>query len=112
MNNKQLGHLGEEAAAQFLAGQGYRILCRNFSCRAGEIDIIAAKGNCLHFIEVKTRQGDLFGTPAESVDHRKKGHIRTVARFYLSTRSRRFPQPEDLQFDVVEIQINHLRDVF
>lgn len=112
MNNQQLGRLGEDAAAQFLGAKGYRILCRNFSCKAGEIDIVALKGASLHFIEVKTRQGDLFGTPAESVDQRKKGHIQAAARIYLSTRSKSFRQPRQLQFDVVEIQINHLEDVF
>ena len=112
MNNQLLGRLGEDAAAQYLGGKGYRILCRNFCCRAGEIDIVALKGTSLHFIEVKTRKSDLFGTPAESVDQRKKGHMRMAARIYLSTRSKSFRQPRQLQFDVVEVQINHIEDVF
>ncbi|MCQ4635318.1 YraN family protein [Anaerovorax odorimutans] len=112
MNNRQLGRLGEDAAAQFLGGKGYRILCRNFTCRAGEIDIVASKGAVLHFIEVKTRQGDLFGTPAESIDQRKKGHIRMAAKIYLSTRPKGFWQPRQFQFDAVEIQINHIEDIF
>ena len=39
MTNQQLGKLGEDAAKDFLEHNGYRILCRNFRCRSGEIDI-------------------------------------------------------------------------
>ena len=51
--------------------KGYRILHRNFRCRAGEIDLVALKGRILHFIEVKTRQGDSYGHPAESITPKK-----------------------------------------
>ena len=36
------GAWGEECAAAYLRRRGYRILARNYSCRFGEIDIIAA----------------------------------------------------------------------
>ena len=35
------GAWGEECAAAYLRRRGYRILARNYSCRFGEIDIIA-----------------------------------------------------------------------
>ena len=64
MTNQQLGRIGEDTAKAFLECKGYRILHRNFRCRAGEIDLVALKGRILHFIEVKTRQGDSYGHPA------------------------------------------------
>ena len=44
MNRKELGSWGEELAASFLRRKGYQILERNYSCRFGEIDLIASKG--------------------------------------------------------------------
>ena len=40
---KELGDWGEERAARYLRLRGYSILGRNFRCRQGEIDIIAAR---------------------------------------------------------------------
>ena len=51
---REIGNLGEEMAARYLLTQGYQIMETNFRCRSGEIDIIARKFNCYHFVEVKT----------------------------------------------------------
>ena len=37
------GAWGEDCAAAYLRRHGYRILARNYSCRFGEIDLIAEK---------------------------------------------------------------------
>ena len=73
---------------------------------------MASKGRVLHFIEVKTRRGDLYGHPAEGVTARKKGSIKAAAQHYLSTRPKGAWRPPELQFDVVEIEINHIEDIF
>ena len=52
-NHKTYGDAGEDLATQFLVQERYRILCRNFRCRHGEIDIIAESDGYLCFIEVK-----------------------------------------------------------
>ena len=49
MDKKSLGPWGEEQAARYLRLHGYSILERNFSCRAGEIDIVAKKGKLIVF---------------------------------------------------------------
>ncbi len=111
MTNQQLGKLGEDAAKDFLEHNGYRILCRNFRCRSGEIDIVALKGQILHFVEVKTRQGDLFGHPAESITPRKLGNMKAAACGYLAAargQKRLFGQ---IQFDAIEIEINHIENI-
>ena len=54
------GAWGEECAAAYLRRRGYRILARNYSCRFGEIDIIAADRHYVVFVEVKLRASDRF----------------------------------------------------
>ena len=38
-----LGQWGERKAAEYLQGQGYRLLDTRFRCREGEIDLILAR---------------------------------------------------------------------
>src|SRR3972149_569934 len=55
------GKMGEDAAASFLAKEGYKIVERNFRCPLGEIDIVAIDKGVLVFVEVKTRSSNKFG---------------------------------------------------
>jgi putative endonuclease len=98
-----LGESGEEAACAALEQHGYTIRVRRYRTRAGEIDIIATDGAMLAFIEVKTRQGDAFGRPAEAVTPLKQRHIRLVAEDYLARhRLRDVP----CRFDVVCVTVD------
>lgn len=51
--NKEIGTIGENAAVVFLGRRGFRIVRRNYWKPWGEIDIIAEKGDRVHFVEVK-----------------------------------------------------------
>ncbi|MGI6285102.1 YraN family protein [Neomoorella humiferrea] len=86
MTRRRRGLQGEAAAAAFLENMGYRILERNFRCPLGEIDIIAADGEEIVFVEVRTRSTNAFGTPQESVDRRKQTRLRRLAAYYLNGR--------------------------
>ena len=94
------GRLGEDLAGRFLVARGYRILERRFRTRAGEIDIIARDGDTLVFVEVKTRHSLGCGTPAESVDRRKRARISRTALAYLARLGR---ADIPCRFDVVEV---------
>ena len=72
MSNKTLGDQGESCAADYLRQKGYHILTRNYRTRVGEIDIIADDHGTKVFIEVKTRSGVYYGTPAEAVNYGKR----------------------------------------
>ena len=37
----ELGKEGEQEAEEYLIREGYKIIERNFSCKTGEIDLIA-----------------------------------------------------------------------
>lgn len=111
MTNQQLGKLGEDMAAQYLEEKGFKVLSRNYCTRKGELDIIAARGNELHFVEVKTRNGELFGRPADSVGKQKIQHMRAAAGEYLSRIRDRHGPGRCPQFDVIEIQIDHIENI-
>lgn len=100
MNVKRIkGDKGEDYTCQRLKRRFYKILETNYSCRFGEIDIIARKGGYICFIEVKTRSSASLDRPATAVDYNKQRRILTTAQHYLMT------NPVDLQprFDVAEV---------
>lgn len=76
---------GEDAAARFLSGRGYRILERNVRTGCGEIDIVARAGQTLVFVEVKSRSGVTLGPPSLAVTPRKMAHIIRNSCCYLRT---------------------------
>ena len=101
MDRKTIGKLGEDYAAQTLEQNGWRIIRRNFRCRFGEMDIIAAKGEVLAFIEVKTRGANPLYRPYEAVDWRKQQKlIRTAQSYLMDYDGELFPR-----FDVIEIEL-------
>jgi putative endonuclease len=101
MNNKVLGSQGEQAAADYLVRQGYRICARNFRVPVGEIDIVAAKDELVVFVEVKTRRGLGCGTPAQAVTYYKQQKIIQTACWFL--RQRHLEDRCLCRFDVVEV---------
>ncbi len=78
--SRQKGDFGEARAADFLEEKGYRIVDRNFYSRFGEIDIIARKGDILHFIEVKSGEGE----PVYRITPAKLSKIIKTANIYMS----------------------------
>jgi len=84
MNKKQIeGKVGEIEAAIYLKEKGYTIICMNFKCMKGEIDIIAEKDGTVIFVEVKTRTSKKYGEAREAVNKEKQKHIYETARYFL-----------------------------
>lgn len=101
------GAVGESLARRYLRRAGYLILDCNWRCPAGEVDIIAAKGSTLIFVEVKARSGFIAErfSPTEAVDDDKEGRIKRAADFYMEQnqhqpRRRRF---RSVRFDVLAV---------
>ncbi len=97
---KTLGALGEDAAAALLKREGYALIARNWTCPRGEIDLIAAEGEVLCFVEVKTRTSDDVAPPEASVTRRKQAKLRTLAAEYLR---RNRAGKARCRFDVVSV---------
>ena len=100
MSKRELGKAGKKAAAKALTRAGYKIVERNFSCKGGEIDLIANDKSTLVFVEVKTRSSDEFAPPELSVNLRKRRRIIRAARFYLQ---RNRLDDVNCRFDVVAV---------
>jgi len=83
IDSKAVGELGENIAARYLANSGYAILEKNYTCKFGEIDIIAKKGMVIAFVEVKTRTNISCGYPEEAVNKYKIKKIKNTANFFI-----------------------------
>ena len=129
---KKIGDLGEDAAVKFLQNNGYKILDRNFQNnlgrRLGEIDIIARKGQKLHFVEVKSvshlpvsYETDGYN-PEDNLHPRKLMRLKRIIQTYLLSYDRRkdVSDETDWQFDVavvyldlkgMQAKVNYLEDI-
>lgn len=119
-----LGALGERLAGEHLERAGYEILERNFRCRSGELDIVAAADLALVFVEVKTRvAGGRSGPsgPLDAIAAGKRRRLRLLAAEWLSARRGDHPYRERLRFDAIGVTVNaaggllaleHVEDAF
>lgn len=85
---RALGKAGEDLAVAWYEAHGYEVAARNWSCREGELDIVARRGRLHVFCEVKTRSSGAFGLPAEAVGPRKQARIRRLAAAWFAEHSR------------------------
>lgn len=106
MNKRIVGGNAEEEAVHFLKEKGYNIICRNFQCKIGEIDIVAKDNDVLCFLEVKYRKNDAYGDPAQAVDYRKQNKLIKCAQIYM-LRNNINPDTE-CRFDVILIRSNKI----
>lgn len=82
--NLQTGKLGEEIAREFLEKKGYKIIEQNYKTKYGEIDLVCQKGKELIITEVRTKVGEDFGTPEESLIKKKVKKVWLNALAYVS----------------------------
>ncbi|MCK5710529.1 MAG: YraN family protein [Deltaproteobacteria bacterium] len=102
-DSRSAGSKGEDLACKFLKKDKYKILEKNFSCRQGEIDIIAEdRKGVLCFVEVKARSRDDHGLPVEAVTHSKQKRLLATAFIYLENKR---IKSKDMRFDIVSVYL-------
>lgn len=107
LTRNQLGALGEQLAVEHLTAQGLRIVARNWRCRYGELDVIAAGADgAVVFVEVKTRTGDGFGGWEYAVTPTKVRRIRRLAGLWLAAQDQKWAA---IRIDVIGIRIGRKR---
>lgn len=118
---REKGFAGEDVACEYLEGEGYNVIERNYVSSKGEIDIIAVDDRHIVFVEVKTREDGLnvekYGRPALAVTREKQKRIIFTAKCYRGVDGL-IPR-----FDIIEIykrtedgnvkyRINHIERAF
>ena len=101
--NRRFGDFGERVAAHHLEGKGYTILERNWSVKEGEIDLIAQKGEDLVFVEVRSRQGNAYGSPEESIVGRKATRVLAAVDAYMQSHP---DAPHYQRIDLVALELD------
>ena len=109
----RVGRLGEQAAARYLEGRGYRVLDRNWRSpdpeQRGELDLVLSRRGELVVCEVKTRTGGALAHPAEAVTEQKAARLRRLAVVWLRCRPRRRrgaePRLSGIRIDVVAVRL-------
>lgn len=113
----QLGSTGETAAREHLCRAGLKFLTANFASPHGEIDLIFRDGDCLVFVEVKSRSPGQWTRPATAVDARKRRRLSLTAEAYV----RQLTDPRvKWRHDIVEVlsgdhgtlEVRHLVNAF
>lgn len=75
--HNEVGKIGEDLARVYLEKEGYKILEQNYRTKYAEIDLICEKPmkflgkSTLVFVEVRTKIGENFGSPEDTLDKRK-----------------------------------------
>jgi putative endonuclease len=113
------GREGERVAKSFLKKKGYKIVAENWRGAGGELDMVAAIGNTLVFVEVKARDERGMAGPAEAVTREKRRRLTRAAGEYLSKHKL---WKSHCRFDVVlvtmsgegdaEPEIEHIENAF
>jgi putative endonuclease len=115
--SQRRGAAGERAAKERLQRDGLKFLTANFRSDRGEIDLVFRDGDCLVFVEVKTRTRGGWLRPAAAVNARKRRALTRCAFDYL----RLLKNPAiKIRFDVVEVlledgavaEVRHLPNTF
>ena len=109
---RNIGNIGERAAARYLFFRGYRILKRNAVFDTHEVDIIAKRGFEIVFVEVKTRSTETlseFDPPPRAAVTKEKmsGIIKEAGMAYGMMRYTN--DKLRARFDVIEVYLKGKR---
>jgi len=100
LDSKTIGMSGEQAAAAYLKGKGYKVIQANYRAAGAEVDLVATIGDILCFVEVKTRKNCDHGSPEMFVTRSKQLKIIRAARIFAARKPYRDFR---VRFDVVSV---------
>lgn len=108
------GDEGEDRAAGHILSQGWELLARGWTCRAGELDLVARHpSGTIVFLEVKSSFSARSGDPAERMTATKQRRVCRAATAWLVAHD---CLDREARFDLVLVhpdgRIEHLEDAF
>ncbi|MBU8897081.1 YraN family protein [Corallococcus sp. H22C18031201] len=77
------GNTAEDSAVRFLEARGWRVRARNWTCRYGELDVVAERDEFVCFVEVRMRSSTVCGEPVDTVSFAKQRRVVKAAMHYL-----------------------------
>ncbi|MCX6720996.1 MAG: YraN family protein [Candidatus Staskawiczbacteria bacterium] len=86
--HNEVGKIGEDLAREYLEKEGYKILEQNYKTKYAEIDLVAEKSagflgkSSLVFVEVRTKVGENFGSPEDTINKAKLQKVLWNAKTY------------------------------
>lgn len=107
--------MGEKIAREYLGEKGYQIIDQNYKNRYAEIDMVAyppkniwgsLDREKLVFVEVKTRIGEQFGLPEDSLNKDKIDRLKRSGLMYAKVK-----KCDNYQIDAVCIVLNRNREI-
>jgi putative endonuclease len=91
--------------ADWYAARQYRVVARNWRCRAGELDLVVVDpAGTVVFCEVKTRSSGAYGSPFEAVTAAKLRRLRQLAGRFLAEARPLGLHVGDLRIDVAAVR--------
>ncbi len=100
-DKRAVGSYGEQLAKDYLLGIGYQIICSNWRCPRGEIDIVARDGETTVIVEVRTRRDSTTEWAWMSINPRKRTAIEETAYAYMEAQG----DDSEWRVDVVAIAL-------
>ncbi len=114
--HNQVGKIGEDTARNFLESKGYKIIEQNYKTKYSEIDLVVEKNKELIFVEVRTKIGENFGTPEDTLNNKKLSKVRYNALAYTAFKKWSGPIKIDaicivLRQDYTVLRLNHYENI-
>ena len=88
--HNEIGKIGEDLARDYLIKEGYKIVEQNYRTKYAEIDLVAQKSlgflkpSKLVFVEVRTKVGENFGSPEDTINKAKLWKVLQNAKSYTA----------------------------
>ena len=92
--HNEIGKIGEDLARKYLEKEGYKTLEQNYKPKYAEIDLVCEsaqggllfgkKNKTLVFVEVRTKVGENFGSPEDTINKDKLWKVLQNAKSYTA----------------------------
>jgi putative endonuclease len=109
----QTGSKAEQQALDYLQQQGLRLVCSNYRCKSGELDLVMKEAEVLVIVEVRYRKSEQFGGALASITWQKQQRIISATQHYVIINKL---SQAVIRFDVVAIsgdnRINWIKNAF
>lgn len=110
-----MGKIGEDLARNYLEKEGYKILEQNYRTKYAEIDLVAEKKSGIFgqkklvFVEVRTKVGENFGSPEDTINKAKLWKVLQNAKSYSAFKKWQGPERIDAICIVLKPDFSVLR---